>query len=683
MNRLPLQAMLMKAAFACLVITLAPPAAQSAATAAPAPAPDTLVSPSTEEPPAPLLDDAALQELVAPVALYPDDLLSVVLPASTYPLQVVQAARFLEALEKDPSLKPDEAWDDAIIALLNYPEVVQMMDDDLDWTWRLGEAVLNQEEAVLAAVTAFREQAVAAGNLKSDDKQIVEVKDEVVEIRPANPQEIYVPYYEPARVIVYQPAPVYYYYPRPRPVYYYPYPVDYYYPYGYFWGLTSAFWIGWSSHHVHVYHHYHYRHPYYGHHYYPQHHHYYRSYRPDRYAYAHHYDYSQFGDHDRYRDGYRTDGRHGDGRRYDGRRDDGRRYDGPRYDDSPFHWRPERRHGARPQPRMDSPRIRHRDGTRRQGQQGEGRRWLVENRDASPLGPVDGNPFARRQPSAVDTEQPTRRARTSADVRRERAFASDSTRSRGNFMGRSRPQTRETVSADDTRRSSPNQPAISWRDRTTRQSLAGDRPARHRAQAPTPRSNVVAQPPARQQRAPSAGAQQRNSNDRRWIASGSTVDGRHARTAPAPDRDTNITHGRSAPTDVVRSPTHVRPERPAVASVPPNSVTRSRPTERIAPPRANAPRQVMGFAPPARVERSRMDRGRSEPRMQSPPRMAQPSVSAPAPRVERQARAEQREHRQSAPEVPRRAQPERAPREHQANRGEQGRSRGFGGRQHF
>ena len=72
----------------------------------------------------PLLTRTELQELVGPIALYPDDLLAIVLPASTYPLQLVQAQRFLEDLEQDPSLKPDEAWDVSVLALLNYPEVV-------------------------------------------------------------------------------------------------------------------------------------------------------------------------------------------------------------------------------------------------------------------------------------------------------------------------------------------------------------------------------------------------------------------------------------------------------------------------------------------------------------------------------------------------------------------------------
>ena len=179
---------------------------------------------------APALDLASaeeLHELVGPIALYPDDLVAIVLPASTYPLQVVQAARFLEDRKADASLQPNEDWDDSIVALLNYPEVVTLLNDDLDWTYDLGTAVLNQRADVLSAIQDFRDEAYAAGNLRSDERQTVAREDDTIEIKPADPEVIYVPYYEPERVVVYQPAPVYYYYPRPYPVYYYPYPAHY------------------------------------------------------------------------------------------------------------------------------------------------------------------------------------------------------------------------------------------------------------------------------------------------------------------------------------------------------------------------------------------------------------------------------------------------------------------------
>ncbi len=205
-----------------------------------------------------------LEVLVGRVALYPDDLLAIVLPAATYPVQVVQAARFLEEYEDNNSLKSDESWDDSIIALLNYPEVVELMNTDLDWTWMLGDAVINQQSDVLEAIQIFRRRAWSAGNLNSDDRQVVSTTDEAIEITPVEKEVIYIPYYQPERVVVYQPAPVYYYYPRAYPLYYYPYPAFYSFSSGYFWGVTTAFTFGWPSHRLNVYQPYYLGHPYYG-----------------------------------------------------------------------------------------------------------------------------------------------------------------------------------------------------------------------------------------------------------------------------------------------------------------------------------------------------------------------------------------------------------------------------------
>jgi len=223
----------------------------------------------------PLLSDAELETLVGPVALYPDDLLAIVLPASTYPLEIVQAARFLDDRERDSALEPDENWDESVVALLNYPDVLRMMNDDIDWTWKLGDAVIGQQASVIAAVESFRDRAYAAGNLKSDDRQVVNVDKEkgTILIEPVDEEIIYVPYYEPEKVVVYQPRPVYHYYPDPYPVYYYPYPVGYRFHRGHFWGVTTAFSIGWSNHYLHVYHPTYWGHPYYGRSYYG---HYYR-----------------------------------------------------------------------------------------------------------------------------------------------------------------------------------------------------------------------------------------------------------------------------------------------------------------------------------------------------------------------------------------------------------------------
>ena len=208
-----------------------------------------------------------LESLIGPIALYPDDLLAIILPASTYPLQLVEASRFLEDLEQDPSLQPDEDWDDSVVALSNYPEVIKLLNDDLDWTWQLGEAVVAQQADVISAVESFRDRAYAAGNLKTDEFQNVSDEDGVIEITPVNDDVIYVPYYEPESVVVYQPQPVYYYHPRPRPVYYYPYPYGHSFNNGFFWGVTTAFTIGWATDYLHVRHHSYVGHPYYGYHY--------------------------------------------------------------------------------------------------------------------------------------------------------------------------------------------------------------------------------------------------------------------------------------------------------------------------------------------------------------------------------------------------------------------------------
>ncbi len=212
----------------------------------------------------PLLSAGELADLVGPIALYPDDLLAIVLPASTYPLQLVEAHRFLDALADDPSLKPDDDWDDSVVALINYPEVVALLNEDLDWTWRLGEAVVAQQADVVSAVQGFRERAYAAGNLHSDGRQLVARNDDVIEITPVAEDVIYVPYYEPEKVVVYQPRVVYHYHPRPYPVYYYPYPSWHSFHSGFFWGVTTAYTIGWLSDRVHVHHHSYYGHPYYG-----------------------------------------------------------------------------------------------------------------------------------------------------------------------------------------------------------------------------------------------------------------------------------------------------------------------------------------------------------------------------------------------------------------------------------
>jgi hypothetical protein len=231
---------------------------------------------------------AELQTLVGPIALYVDDLIGIVLPASAYPLQVVQAARFLDARAQNPSLLPDPAWDDSVVALLNYPEVLRMMDQNLDWTSHLGEAFVYQQGALLDAIQQFRVLAQSAGNLPSNGYQTVAENNGAITIAPANPQVIYVPYYEPARVVTYYSYPAVRYYPYGYPVYDYPYPAGYSFSSGFFWGVTTAFVLNWHTHYVYVYPRSYASHPYYGHRYYDSY--YVRHYQPRRYDYRNHHD---------------------------------------------------------------------------------------------------------------------------------------------------------------------------------------------------------------------------------------------------------------------------------------------------------------------------------------------------------------------------------------------------------
>ena len=201
---------------------------------------------------APQLADAAIDELVAPIALYPDELLAITLPASTFPLQIVQASRFLEKSKTDPNLEPNDAWDESVLGLLNYPDVVEMMNQDLDWTWKLGEAVVDQQPAVMDAIQRFRARVDAAGNLESNEKVVVEKqsegKQQVIVIQSASPEVIYVPTYQPSVVVVRYPVPYSYYYSVPYPYYYHRTAVFWTGMYG---GTAIVYGVGWGYGHHH------------------------------------------------------------------------------------------------------------------------------------------------------------------------------------------------------------------------------------------------------------------------------------------------------------------------------------------------------------------------------------------------------------------------------------------------
>jgi hypothetical protein len=201
-------------------------------------------APAAATNPAAGLSDAELETLVGRIALYPDDLIAIILPASTNPLQIVQADRFLAKRKTDPKAPVDENWDDAVKSLLNYPEVVTAMSSDLDWTAALGEAVVTDQGDVLGAIQAFRRKTQAAGTLNSDQKQVVVVEKEIIKIVPADPQVIYVPQYNPSTVVVYG-SPSWGYYPSPYPVYYYPYAPGAAFAAGLIWGAAiSSAWRG-------------------------------------------------------------------------------------------------------------------------------------------------------------------------------------------------------------------------------------------------------------------------------------------------------------------------------------------------------------------------------------------------------------------------------------------------------
>jgi hypothetical protein len=150
------------------------------------------------------LGEADLDELVAPVALYPDTLLTQVLVAATYPLDVMKADRFLdenaELSDKERNDKAQsEDWDPSVQVLAGgFPTVVQQMADDIDWTQDLGDAMLAQPDDVLDAVQRMRARADAVGNLESNEAQTVSTEGDTISIAPAEPDVVYVPAYDPA-----------------------------------------------------------------------------------------------------------------------------------------------------------------------------------------------------------------------------------------------------------------------------------------------------------------------------------------------------------------------------------------------------------------------------------------------------------------------------------------------------
>lgn len=178
----------------------------------------------TSPPAGAVYSEAQLDQLLAPVALYPDALLSQVLMAATYPLEVIEAARWV----RDPhnaSLKGEaltralgeKDWAPSVKSLVPFPQVLDMMDTHLDWMQNLGDAFLAREADVMNAVQRLRSRAVAAGNLHTGDEMAVVPEGRTIVIRPANPGVIYVPVYDPLVVFGAWPYPAYppFYFPLP------------------------------------------------------------------------------------------------------------------------------------------------------------------------------------------------------------------------------------------------------------------------------------------------------------------------------------------------------------------------------------------------------------------------------------------------------------------------------------
>ncbi len=143
-----------------------------------------------------------LQQLVAPIALYPDSLVAQILAASTFPEHVVEADQWVHA---HPDLKGDalaqavdqQPWDPSVKALTAFPSVLGNMDKNLSWTSSLGDAYYNQEQDVMDAIQVMRRRAQEAGNLKNTEQQTVTSQDSTIIIEPASPDVVYVPEYDP------------------------------------------------------------------------------------------------------------------------------------------------------------------------------------------------------------------------------------------------------------------------------------------------------------------------------------------------------------------------------------------------------------------------------------------------------------------------------------------------------
>lgn len=204
----------------------------------------------------PAYSQAELDQMLAPIALYPDSLLSQVLMAATYPLEVVEAARWSRAhsgLLGDEAVRAvqDKEWDPSVKSLLAFPNLLSRMDEKLEWTKQLGDAFLAQEQQVMDSVQDLRRKAKAAGQLAPDERVRVVEDGGTIVIESANPRVVYVPYYDPW--VVYGP----WWWSAYPPVVWAPWPGYVVHRPGFWWGvgvgISSGFFFGsvsWPQRHV-------------------------------------------------------------------------------------------------------------------------------------------------------------------------------------------------------------------------------------------------------------------------------------------------------------------------------------------------------------------------------------------------------------------------------------------------
>ncbi len=207
------------------------------------------------------LSQAELDQMLAPVALYPDTVLTHVLIAATYPLEVVQAARWVKShtkLNADEAVKAveDKGWDPSVKALVAFPQLLERLSDDLEWTEQIGEAFLADEALVLARIQTLRQKAYANGTLNDNKHVVVEREREIIVIEPTRKEVIYVPVYD-TRVVYGD-----WWWPSHPPVYWHTAGV-YYRNSPFYWGTSVHvrpwFYFGifdWHHRHVVVHHHY-------------------------------------------------------------------------------------------------------------------------------------------------------------------------------------------------------------------------------------------------------------------------------------------------------------------------------------------------------------------------------------------------------------------------------------------